>query len=245
MSKRARAGMTKVTRRRRSAVAGRKRRANPLRLGVLASGRGSNLQAILSAIRRGRLDAEVVLVFSDRPDAVALKVAAASQCEVLTLDPKAYLTREHFDAAVANELQVRRVELVVLAGYMRIVTPALIAPFRNRIMNIHPSLLPSFPGLKAQWQTLEYGAKLAGCSVHFVSEEVDRGPIVIQAAIPVQPGERDRSLARRLLEHEHRIYLKAIEWYAQRRVRVVGRTVKISGLRVPPQAVLINPPLTG
>jgi len=146
---------------------------------------------------------------------------------------------------VAAALAQHGVGLVVLAGYLRIITPALIEPFRHRIMNIHPAILPSFPGLKAQWQAVEAGVKLAGCTVHFVTEEVDRGPIVIQAAIPVRPGEREASLARRLLRQEHVIVPRAIELFAQGRVRVTGRTVRIAGLRAPREAALINPPLTG
>jgi phosphoribosylglycinamide formyltransferase-1 len=212
---------------------------------VLVSGRGSNLAAILDEIRRGRLRAEVAVVISDKPDAPALQLARARGCATLTLDPKSYPTREQFDGAVAGALKQHGVELVVLAGYLRIITSALIEPFRHRIMNIHPALLPSFPGLKAQWQAVEAGVKLAGCTVHFVTEEVDRGPIVIQAAVPVRPGEREASLARRVLRQEHRIVPRAIELYAQGRVRVEGRTVTIKGLRAPKDTALINPPLTG
>lgn len=221
------------------------RRPRPLKLGVLVSGRGSNLAAILDEIRRGRLRAEVAVVISDKPDAPALQLARARGCATLTLDPKSYPTREQFDGAVAGALKQHGVELVVLAGYLRIITSALIEPFRHRIMNIHPALLPSFPGLKAQWQAVEAGVKLAGCTVHFVTEEVDRGPIVIQAAVPVRPGEREASLARRVLRQEHRIVPRAIELYAQGRVRVEGRTVTIKGLRAPKDTALINPPLTG
>ena len=212
---------------------------------MLVSGRGSNLKAILDAIRGGRLQAEVAVVISDRPEAPALALARARGCATLTVDPKAFLTREQFDQAVAGALAQHGVGLVVLAGYLRIVTPALIQPFRDRIMNIHPALLPSFPGLKAQWQAVESGVKLAGCTVHFVTEEVDRGPIIIQAAVPVRPGEGEASLARRLLQQEHRILPRAIELYAQGRLRVTGRAVGIKGLRAPKEAALVNPPLTG
>jgi len=223
----------------------RLRRKTRLRLGVLVSGRGSNLVAILDAIRRGRLRAEVAVVISDRPEAPALQLARARGCPAVTLDPKSAPTREQFDQTVADTLRQHGVELVVLAGYLRIITPALIEPFRHRIMNIHPALLPSFPGLKAQWQAVEAGVKLAGCTVHFVTEEVDRGPIIIQAAVPVRPGEREASLARRLLKQEHRIVPRAIELYAQGRLCVTGRTVAVAGLRRGNEAALINPPLTG
>jgi phosphoribosylglycinamide formyltransferase-1 len=226
-------------------LVGRPRRKRRLQLGVLVSGRGSNLGAIIDAIRRGRLQAEVVVVISDRPGAPALKLARARGCLTVVLDPKVAQTREQFDQIVADSLQRYGVELVVLAGYLRIITPALIEPFRHRIMNIHPALLPSFPGLKAQWQAVEAGVKLAGCTVHFVTEEVDSGPIIIQAAVPVRPGEREVSLARRLLEQEHRILPRAIELYAQGRLRVKGRMVSITGLRNINEAALINPPLTG
>jgi phosphoribosylglycinamide formyltransferase-1 len=220
-------------------------RKTRLRVGVLASGRGSNLGAILDAIRRGRLRADVAVVISDRPEAPALALARARGCPTVTLDPKSAPSREQFDQTVAETLKQHGVELVVLAGYMRIITPALIEPYRDRIINIHPALLPSFPGLKAQQQAVEAGVKLAGCTVHFVTEDVDRGPIIIQAAVPVRPGEREASLARRLLEQEHRIVPRAIELYAQGRLRVQGRMVAVKGLRVIKPAVLINPPLSG
>ncbi|HTP42827.1 MAG TPA: phosphoribosylglycinamide formyltransferase [Nitrospiria bacterium] len=220
-------------------------RKTRLRVGVLVSGRGSNLGAILKAIRRGRLRAEVAVVISDRPEAPALSLARIWGCPTVTLDPKSAPNREQFDQTVAGTLKQHGVELVVLAGYMRIITPALIEPYRDRIINIHPALLPSFPGLKAQQQAVDAGVKLAGCTVHFVTEEVDRGPIIIQAAVPVRPGEREASLARRLLEQEHRIVPRAIELYAQGRLRVQGRTVAVKGLREIKQTALINPPLTG
>jgi phosphoribosylglycinamide formyltransferase 1 len=227
----------------------RARRARPPRLmsrvGVLVSGRGSNLKSILDAGLRGRMAADVVVVISDRPDAPALRLARRHGCETLVMDPHAYMTRERFDEAVADELRRFRVDLVVLAGYMRIVTPALIEPFRHRIMNIHPSLVPSFPGLKAQWQAKEYGVKVAGCTVHFVTEEVDGGPVIIQAAIAVQPGERETTLATRILEQEHRILPRAIELFAQGRLRVNGRQVTVAGLRKNHPSALVHPPLSG
>jgi phosphoribosylglycinamide formyltransferase-1 len=210
---------------------------------VLVSGKGSNLRAILEAIRRKQLPASVAVVISDRPEAQALAVARRYRCETLTMDPKKSITREQFDHAVAKALQQREVGLVVLAGYLRIVTPALIEPFRDRIINIHPSLLPSFPGLKAPWQALERGVKVAGCTVHFVSEEVDSGPIIAQAAIPVRPGEREPSLVARIQREEHRMYPRAIELFARGRLRVVGRTVRVAGGGMPKNAAVISPPL--
>ena len=222
-----------------------RRRSRLIRLGVLVSGKGSNLRAILEAIRRRRLSAAVAVVISDRPDAPALTVARTHGCDTLTLDPKAYLTREQFDEAVAKELQKRNVDLVILAGYLRIITPALIEPYRHRIMNIHPALLPAFPGLKAPWQAIEHGVKLAGCTVHFVTEDIDRGPIIIQAAVPVRRGERDQALTKRIQAQEHRIYPRAIELFARGRLRVDGRMVRVAGASAPKEAVLVNPPLTG
>jgi phosphoribosylglycinamide formyltransferase-1 len=224
-----------------SPVRRQRRPIRTIRLGVLVSGKGSNLRAILEAIRRGRVHARVAVVISDRPEAPALAVARRFGCEVLVMEPKAYLTREQFDEAVAKELQQRGVELVVLAGYLRIVTPALIEPFRDRIMNVHPALLPAFPGLKAPWQAIEHGVKVTGCTVHFVTPDVDRGPIIMQAAVAVRPGERDRALAQRIQRQEHRIYPRAIELFARGRLRVVGRTVRIVGARASKDGVLINP----
>ena len=218
---------------------------SPLRIGVLASGKGSNLRAILTACKRKRLHGDVVVVISDRAEALALTIARRAGVEALAMDPKPYAAREQFDEAVVKELQQRRVELIALAGYMRIVTTKMIEPFRHRIMNIHPALLPAFPGLKAPQQALDRGATLAGCTVHFVTEEVDGGPIIVQAAVPVRAGEPESSLARRIQRQEHRLYPRAIDWFARGRLRLDGRTVRVRGARVSPSAALVNPPLGG
>lgn len=198
-----------------------------MRLGVLASGRGSNLQAILDAIGRGEVPAEVVVVISDRPDARALERARAAGVPAVFVDPGAHPSREAFDAELARILRAHGAELVVLAGYMRLLGPSFVAAFRNRVLNIHPALLPAFPGLHAQRQALEYGVKVAGCTVHFVDEGVDTGPIVLQAAVPVREDDTEETLAARILEQEHRLYPQAIRLFAEGRLQVEGRRVRI------------------
>jgi phosphoribosylglycinamide formyltransferase-1 len=202
-------------------------------VGVLASGRGSNLQAIIDAIEAGRLDAQIVLVLSNKKDAVALERARKHGLTDVFLDPKPFAgqpdSREAYDRAVLDVLRKHDVELVLLAGYMKIVTPVLVKAYENRMMNIHPALLPSFPGLDAQKQALEHGVKISGCTVHFVTEGVDEGPIIIQAAVPVQEGDTPETLAARILVEEHNIYPKAVQLYAEGRLKVEGRRVVVSG----------------
>lgn len=202
-------------------------RASPLRLGVLASGRGSNLQAILDAIAAGRCPARVVVVVSDRAGAAALDRARGAGIEAVHVDPQAYADRAAFDQAVAAILAKHDVELVCLAGYMRLLTPALVAAYRGRILNVHPALLPAFPGLHAQRQALEYGVRVTGATVHFVDEGVDTGPIVLQAAVPVLDGDTEETLATRILVEEHRLYPEAIRLVAEGRLALVGRRVQV------------------
>ena len=180
------------------------------RLGVLISGRGSNLQAIIDAIAGGRLAATVAIVISNRADAAGLGRARSAGIETLYLNPRDYDDRDAYDAAIAEVLRARRVDLVCLAGFMRLVGPRLLEAFPNRILNIHPSLLPSFPGLDAQRQALEHGVQVTGATVHLVTSELDGGPIVLQAAVPVVPGDSVDSLSARILLEEHRIYPEAI-----------------------------------
>jgi len=180
------------------------------RLGVLISGRGSNLQAIIDAIAGGRLAATVAIVISNRADAAGLGRARGAGIETLYLNPRDYDDRDAYDAAIAEVLRARRVDLVCLAGFMRLVGPRLLEAFPNRILNIHPSLLPSFPGLDAQRQALEHGVQVTGATVHLVTCELDGGPIVLQAAVPVAPGDSVDSLSARILLEEHRIYPEAI-----------------------------------
>ncbi|TLY20899.1 MAG: phosphoribosylglycinamide formyltransferase [Nitrospirae bacterium] len=202
-----------------------------LRVGVLASGRGSNLQAIIDAIEAGTLTARIAVVVSNKQDAQALERARRHGMPGVFLDPAPYKARadgrEAYDRAVLEVLQKHDVELVALAGYMKIVTRVLIAAYPNRIMNIHPSLLPSFPGLKAQQQALDWGVKVSGCTVHFVTEVVDTGPIIRQAAVPVKENDTAETLEARILAEEHRIYPEAIQLFADGRLSVEGRRVRI------------------
>jgi phosphoribosylglycinamide formyltransferase 1 len=199
-----------------------------LRVGVLASGRGSNLQALLDASARPDYPAEVVLVISDRERAVALDRARAAGVEALFVNPKDFGDRQAFDLALVREFTARRVGLVCNAGYMRILSTAYVRAFAGRAMNIHPSLLPAFPGLHAQRQALEHGAKVAGATVHFVDEgPVDTGPIILQASVPVQPEDTEDSLSARILAEEHRLYPEAVRLFAEGRLEVAGRRVII------------------
>jgi len=199
-----------------------------LRVGVLASGRGSNLQALLDASARTDYPAEVVVVISDRERAGALDRARADGVEALFVNPKDFGERESFDLALVREFTARRVGLVCNAGYMRILSAEYCRAFAGRAMNIHPSLLPSFPGLHAQRQALEHGAKVAGATVHFVDEgPVDTGPIILQASVPVQPDDTEDSLSARILAEEHRLYPEAVRLFAEGRLEVVGRRVII------------------
>ena len=202
-------------------------REKPLRLGVLASGRGSNLQAIIDAIEAGRLTARIEVVLSDRADAAAMGRARRHGSKAVFVDPKAYEGRELFDSALVNILQVHQVELVCLAGFMRLLTPSFLAEFPGRIMNIHPALLPAFPGLHAQRQALEYGVRAAGCTVHFVDEGVDTGPIILQAAVPVFDDDSEETLSARILVEEHKLYPEAIQFFADGRLEMKGRRVFI------------------
>jgi len=199
-----------------------------LALGVLASGRGSNLQAILDACARPGFPARVAVVISDRERAVALERARAAGVDALWLNPKDFGDREAYDAALVRELDARGVGLVCQAGWMRILSPVYIRAFRGRAVNIHPSLLPAFPGLHAQRQALEHGVKMAGATVHFTDEGVDTGPIIVQAAVPVEPGDTEDTLAARILTVEHRIYPEAIRLFAEGRLTIVGRKVVVN-----------------
>jgi phosphoribosylglycinamide formyltransferase-1 len=209
------------------------RAVKKVRVGVLASGRGSNLQAVIDAIEAGRVNAQIVLVLSNKKDAVALERARKYGLTEVFLDPKPFAgqpdSREAYDRAVLDVLRKHDVELVLLAGYMKIVTSVLVKAYENRMMNIHPSLLPSFPGLDAQKRALDHGVKLSGCTVHFVTEGVDEGPIIIQAAVPILEGDTPEALAARILVEEHKIYPKAVQLYAEGRLKIDGRIVRISG----------------
>jgi len=207
------------------------KRTTPLRVAVLASGRGSNLQAVIDAIEAGRLDAKIVAVLSNKKDAVALERARKHGLTDMFVDAKPFIgradSREAYDRMLLEILQQRDVELVLLAGYMKIVTAVLVNAYANRMMNIHPSLLPSFPGLDVQKKAIDWGCKLAGCTVHFVTEGVDEGPIIVQAAVPILDEDTSESLAARILLQEHIIYPRAVQLFAEGRLRVDGRRVVI------------------
>ncbi|MGB9807165.1 MAG: phosphoribosylglycinamide formyltransferase [Thermosulfidibacteraceae bacterium] len=213
-----------------------------IKLGVLVSGRGSNLQAIIDSIEAGKIPAMIEVVISDKENAYALTRARNHGVPAIFIDPRKFPRKEDFEKAIGDELEARGVELVCLAGFMRILSPYFVNRFRNRIINIHPAILPSFPGLHAQGQAVEYGVKIAGCTVHFVTEEVDAGPIIIQAAVPVYDDDTEETLSARILEYEHKIYPMAIKLIAEGRVRIEGRKVIIDGVKKERWAVT-NPPL--
>ena len=206
-------------------------RTDALRIAVLASGRGSNLQAVIDAIEAGTVQAKIVAVISNKKDAQALERARRHGLSGLFIDPKPYAgrsdSREAYDRELLNVLQQHNIELVLLAGSMKIVTSVLVEAFANRMMNIHPSLLPSFPGLEVQKKAIEWGCKLSGCTVHFVTEGVDEGPIILQAAVPILDDDTSETLAARILVQEHKIYPRAVQLFAEGRLRVVERRVVI------------------
>ena len=187
-------------------------------VGVLVSGSGTNLQAILDAVRERTLDARVAVVVSNVADARALDRARSAGVETVIVDHKAFADRSAFDAAVVQVLRDRGVELVVLAGFMRLLTPVLLDAFPMRIVNVHPALLPAFPGIQGQRQALEYGVRLAGCTVHFVDRGTDTGPIIAQAAVPVLDDDDEATLTARILEKEHELLPRVLQWIAEGRV---------------------------
>jgi len=218
------------------------KRTAPLRVAVLASGRGSNLQAVIDAIEAGQVHANIVAVISNKKEAVALERARTHRLPALFVDPKPFVgqpdSREAYDRALLEMLEQHNVELVLLAGYMKIVTAVLVNAYANRMMNIHPSLLPSFPGLEVQKKAIEWGCKLAGCTVHFVTEGVDEGPIILQAAVPILDGDTPDTLAARILVQEHKIYPRAVQLFAEGRLHVEGRRVLIDGAEPDGQAII-------
>lgn len=197
------------------------------RVAVLLSGRGSNFRAIHDAMAEGKINGGVVAVVSNRAEAPGLQTARERGLEALYLDPKAYASKEAYDEAIVAELKKREIDLVCLAGYMKIVTPLFCQAFRNQIMNIHPALLPSFPGLHAQKQAVDYGVRYSGATVHFVSEEVDGGPIILQQVVPVYQDDTEETLADRILVWEHKIYPEAVRLYFEGKLEVRGRKVYI------------------
>ena len=203
------------------------------RLGILVSGRGSNLQAIMDGIEAGIVPAKIVVVISNKHNAPALKYAGQHGLTTVFLDPQSVASatdpRQAYDRKLLQVLNQHQVELVILAGYMRIVSSALIEAYAARMMNIHPSLLPNFPGLCAQQQALDHGVKMSGCTVHFVTEGVDEGPIILQEAVPVHEGDTVETLSERILNEEHRLLPRAIRLFTEGRLHVTGRAVRIRG----------------
>jgi len=196
-------------------------------IGVLASGRGTNLQAIIEAVEEEKIEGRISIVISDNQDVFALKRAEQHNIETQYINFRKFKDREDYDKEIVKFLKEKKVDLVVLAGYMRILTPYFIKTYKNRIMNIHPALLPSFPGLHAQRQAVEYGVKVSGCTVHFVDEGVDSGPIILQKAVEVKDNDTEESLAERILKEEHQIYPQAIQLFSQGRLIIKGRKVFI------------------
>lgn len=215
--------------------------SHALRLGILASGTGSNLQAIIDASEAGRLGAEIRIVISNVGSAQALERARTHALPTATIDHRDWPTREAYDAHVVDRLRACDVELVVLAGFNRLLSPVFVRAFPMRIINIHPALLPSFPGLHAQRQAVAYGVRIAGATVHFVDEQTDHGPIIIQAAVPAYPDDTEDTLQARILEQEHRIYPEAIRLLAEGRIRIEGRRITAVGATADHARTLINP----
>jgi phosphoribosylglycinamide formyltransferase-1 len=217
--------------------------ARQIPIAVLVSGSGTNLQAIIDQIEAKRLNAKIEVVLSNKADAYGLVRAKNHGIATEMLDHKQFPSREAYDQAVVDLLRARGVELVVLAGFMRLLSPVFVEAYSNRIMNIHPALLPAFPGLHVQKKAVDHGVRFSGCTVHFVNEECDEGPIIIQAVVPVFPDDSEESLAARILKQEHRIYPRAIQIYAEGRLRVEGRRVFVDGLDNVDDQVLFQPPL--
>jgi phosphoribosylglycinamide formyltransferase-1 len=215
-----------------------------VRLGVLVSGSGSNLQAIIDNIEAGRLDARIQIVISNLPGVFALERAKKHGIPRCVISHRDFKTREDYDRRLVAVLQENHVELVVLAGFMRIVTKVLLDAFPMRVMNIHPALLPSFPGTQVWQKQIDYGVKFGGCTVHFVDEGEDTGPIIIQAVVPVFDDDTADTLNARILKQEHKIYSQAIQMYAEGRLEVRGRRVVAKGMPRTADSFMINPPVT-
>ena len=211
------------------------------RVGVLISGRGSNMVALLEGMRAGEIPGEAVLVVSNKADAPGLDKARSFGVETAVVPQRKGLARRDHDEQVVALLEKAGVDHVCLAGYMRILSSWFIERFPQRIINIHPALLPSFPGLHAQRQALEQGARISGCTVHFVDGQVDHGPTIVQAAVPVLPGDDEDALAARILEQEHRIYPLALKWLCEDRLRVEGSRVTVTGERVDSPGTMVVP----
>lgn len=212
-----------------------------LTIGVLASGRGSNFQSIIDNINSGYIKARIAVLITDNPKAYAIERAKNNNIDVLVIPPKNFPDKDAYYSHIGEELKCRSVELVILAGFMRVIGKPLIRAFPNKIMNIHPALLPSFPGLHGQKQAVDNGVKISGCTVHLVDEGVDTGPIIIQAAVPVYDDDTEDSLSERILKQEHKIFPLAIKFFSEGKITVEGKKVIIKSKKE--DAVIINPPL--
>jgi phosphoribosylglycinamide formyltransferase-1 len=208
---------------------------------VLISGRGSNMQAFIEACGDGRLNAEICLVLSNRADAAGLQTAQSAGLPTACIEHRDYPSREAFDAALVACLAPREPDLVILAGFMRILTPVFIEPFFGRLLNIHPSLLPKYPGLNTHQRALEAGDREAGATVHFVTPELDGGPPVLQARVPVQPGDDANSLAARVVREEHQIYPLAARWFLEGRLTLTQDGAFLDGQKIPASGILFRP----
>jgi len=213
-------------------------------IGVLVSGSGSNLQSIMDHIEAGTLDAEIRVVLSNNPDAYALERCKTHRISSVVVDHRRFDCRENYDSKLVAILESFGVELVVMAGFMRVLSPVFFRAFPRRIMNIHPALLPAFPGVHVQQKALEYGVKFAGCTVHFADEGIDTGPIIIQSVVPVYDEDTTESLSARILRQEHRIYPQAIQYFAEERIVIEGRRVLIKKGHPCADDALHNPSLT-
>lgn len=208
-------------------------RAARARLAVLISGRGSNLQAFIEASASGALSADIAVVISNNPAAAGLQLATSAGIPTRCIDHRAFSSREAFDAALAAEVGLWDVDLVILAGFMRILTPAFIQPFSGRLLNVHPSLLPRYPGLNTHQRALDAGDREAGVTVHFVTLELDGGPPIIQARVPILPGDTAQSLADRVVVQEHRIYPLAAQWAIAGRLQLTDHGARLDGEPIP------------
>ncbi len=214
-----------------------------MNIGVLVSGRGSNLQAIIDSIESGKLNVNISIVVSDNPEAYALERCKKHGIDFDVVERKRFGSKREFEERIISILKDKKVDLVVLAGFMRILSSFFISHYRNRIINIHPSLLPAFKGLHAQRQAIDYGVKVSGCSVHLVDESLDGGPIIIQAVVPVFPDDNEESLAERILKYEHRILPQTIRWFSENRVVIEDRKIYIKGAKY--GTLPFNPDLEG
>lgn len=212
-----------------------------INIGVLVSGSGTNLQSVMDACSKGDIDGKVVVVISDNASAFAITRAGDKGIPTRVIPSKDFSDRKQFDMKLVKILKDFDTDLVTLAGFMRVLTPEFLRHFPGKIMNIHPALLPSFPGLGVRQKVIDHGVRFSGCTVHFVDEGVDTGPIIIQAVVPVYPDDKEEILQKRILRLEHKIYPKAIQLFAQGRLKIAGRKVFVDGLKKEQDQCMVNP----